>query len=197
MATNDAIAEAAAIILAESGMDHLTVARVARRAHVSSALVHYHFATKKRLLEVVARRQARQRTERRVAALGSGSALRALDALWSAVASGSGAVAERVCLDLALSGRGEGGAAGREVRAALAGERERELELLGRALPRVLAGLGAAPRLSADDLAAVVSTFLDGTAAALAAGGVAGVVRASFDAFWLALAGPGQSPASL
>jgi AcrR family transcriptional regulator len=48
--TRERILSAAAACLADGGIDELRIAKVARRAAVSSGLVHYHFATREALL---------------------------------------------------------------------------------------------------------------------------------------------------
>jgi AcrR family transcriptional regulator len=198
MGTKDTIAAAAEAVLAEIGIGRLTVGLVARRARVSTALVHYHYRTKAGLVGAVAERLAASRTERRLGALEGGSGVATLDALWAAVAIGAGAGGERACLDLALAARDERAAGGARggVRAALSRAREREIAGMMERLPRLLAALGARPRIPADDLAAAVCTFVDGVGAALASGAGAEEIRVSFDAFWLALVGPGQGPSA-
>ena len=184
MATRDTIVDAACACLVSSGLGRVTVGAVARTARVSTALVHYHFATKRRLLAAAAAALARRRAEGRAAALAGAPGLAGLDALWSSL----GGNAERTGSDLVLLGRQD-----HEARAALLLERGRERARIGAALPRWLAGLGARPGVPAEDLAATVCTFLDGAAAALAAGAPAADVRASYDAFWLALVALAQS----
>ncbi len=164
------------------------MAQVARRAKVSSALVHYHFATKQGLLLAATRALAGRRTDTRVRAISTGAGLRGLDALWTSRVAGPGAAAERAWSDLVLVSRDDGA-----VRATLAEERERERASSADPLARLLASLGSSPRLPAEDLAAAVQTFLDGVSAALAAGASPAEVRASYDAFWLALVALGQT----
>ena len=186
MSTRDTIVDAACSCLCSAGMHGVTVAMVAKAARVSSALVHYHFATKRQLLAGAAAELAQRRAEQRGAALASARGLSGLDALWGGLA-GSG---ERVAADLVLLGRD------RETRVALLAERRRELARVADALPPLFASLGAAPPVPPEDLAATVCTFLDGAAAALAAGVPAADVRASYDAFWLALVALGQTAPS-
>lgn len=184
MATRDTIVEAACANLASPGLGRVTVAVVARTAKVSTALVHYHFATKRRLLAAAAAALARRRADGRLAALSGGQGLAGLDALWSTL----GTSVERAAPDLVLLGRQD-----HEARAALLAERRRELARMATALQPLLASLGARPGIPPEDLAAAVSTFLDGAALALAAGAPAADVRASYDAFWLALVALGQA----
>ena len=188
METRDKIIDAACDSLADVGVGGVTVALVARRAKVSSALVHYHFATKRRLLLAAARAVARRRTDGRAAAVEAGVGLAGLDALWSALAAGPGARLERSWPDLVLLSRDDGA-----VRSALAEEQERERSRLAGPLERLLASLGSHPHLPAEDLSAAVSTFLDGAGTALAGGARPDDVRASYDAFWLALVALGQA----
>lgn len=182
METRDTIAEAACNVIHERGICSLTVAGVAARADVSSALVHYHFGTKNRLLAAAAERIARSRLAARSSALGAPAGLQALDALWTALASGSGWRAERSWHDLALLAREEP-----SVRRVLDDSRRGELQALSKALPRLLTSLGAAPAVPADELASVVQAFLDGLVLQLDAGAPASEVRTAFDAFWLAI----------
>jgi AcrR family transcriptional regulator len=188
MATRDRIEDAACDALTSVGAGGLTIALVARRAKVSSALVHYHFSTKRRLLLAAARVLAQRRTDGRVAALESGSGLAGLDALWMTLAAEPGAAAERAWPDLVMVSREDA-----DVRSALADERERERSRMATPLARLLASLGSHPRLPAEDLAAAVGTFLDGACTALGAGAEPDDVRASYDAFWLALVALGQA----
>jgi AcrR family transcriptional regulator len=188
MDSRDKIVDAACDTLTGSGVGALTVGLVARRAKVSSALVHYHFSTKRRLLLAAARTMARRRTDGRVAAVQAGEGLAGLDALWSALAAGPRAQVERAWPDLVLLSRDDAA-----VRSAFAEERDRERSRMAAPLGRLLASLGSQPRLPAEDLAAAVATFLDGAATALAAGAPASDVRASYDAFWLALVALGQT----
>lgn len=49
-ASRDRILEAAASLIATDGFDHVRIARIAQSAGVSTASVHYHFATREELL---------------------------------------------------------------------------------------------------------------------------------------------------
>ncbi len=190
MDTRDRIIEAACDAITSVGVGGLTVALVARRAKVSTALVHYHFDTKRRLLLAATRALAGRRTDARVRALATGSGLEGLDALWTSLVAGPGATAERAWSDLVLVSRDDAA-----VRTTLAQERERERASSAEALARLLASLGSRPRLPAEDLAAAAQTFLDGVSVALAAGASPAEVRAPYDAFWLALVALGQTAA--
>jgi AcrR family transcriptional regulator len=181
------IIEAACTSLASAGVARITVALVAKEARVSTALVHYHFATKQRLLAAAAEALALRRTESRVAALAAGQGLAGLDALWGVLADDRTA-AERTAPDLILLARED-----REVRAALRRERQRERTRVAAALPGLFGSLGMQPRIPAEELAATVCTFLDGATTELLVGMPADEVRASYDAFWLALLALGQA----
>jgi len=149
--------------------------------------VHYHFATKQRLLAAAAERLLERRTAERLAALGSGAGLVALDRLWQATQRSAADGAERATLDL-VSLAGEDADVGRLV----AHGRRRERTALRELLPALFAELGAMP-VAVDETAEVIATFFDGVGLALAAGADAAVVRSAFDAFWLALIAAGQS----
>jgi AcrR family transcriptional regulator len=183
----DTIVTAACDTLASAGAARITVALVASAARVSTGLVHYHFATKQKLLAAAAEALARRRTEGRVAALAAAEGLASLDALWAALVDGH-ADAERAAPDLILLAREDP-----QVRSALRRERQHEQGRLAAALPALFGSLGTHPRIPFEDLAATVCTFLDGASASLQAGTAADEVRASYDAFWLALVALGQA----
>ncbi len=189
MAKRDAIVDAAARVLSADGLSSFTVARVARAARASSALVHYHFATKRRLLLAAAERVAARRTSQRLARLRDRRGLAALDGLWDGLVAGAARDAERAWHDLQLLAREDG-----DIAAALRLERDRERAALAAALPPLLADLDSHPRIRSEHLAGLTATFLDGAAAALAAGASPGELRAAYDAFCLALVAVGQSP---
>ncbi len=174
----------------DAGISELTVADVARRAGVSSALVHYHFRTKQQLVAAACERLAARRSAARLAALASADGLAALDALWTALRSGAESEAERAWNDLALLARRDPA-----VRRILAAQRQAEHRDLATRLPALLASLGAEPAVPSDEVAALVEHFLDGVALALGAGSPPGEVRAAYDAFWLVVVTAGQGRA--
>jgi len=182
----DTIVDAACNVLASRGVARITVALVAKAARVSTALVHYHFATKDKLLAAAAEVLARRRTEARVAALVTGQGLSGLDALWDVLAHLP--APERAAADLILLAREHP-----EIRSALQRERQREHAQVATILPGLFGDPGIPPRLPPEELAATVCTFLDGAAASMLAGVPADDVRASYDVFWLALFALGQA----
>jgi AcrR family transcriptional regulator len=186
----DSIIEAACAVIADLGVADLTVADVATKAGVSAALVYYHFSSKQQLLAAGCERLATRRLEGRSQALASADGMAALDALWSALQSGTGSGAERAWNDLTLLARRDSA-----VRRTLDAERESELSALTARLPRLIAGLGSHLPVPADEAAAVVLHFLDGIALALAGGAAAEEVRPAYDAFWLVLVTAGQARA--
>jgi AcrR family transcriptional regulator len=188
MDRQDSIVEAACSAVVEVGIPDLTVADVARRAGVSSGLVHYHFRTKQQLLAAACERLAARRAAARAAALASADGLAALDALWSVLHTGAESQAERAWHDLALLGRRDA-----TVRRILATQRRAEQRALAARLPGLLASLGADAAVPADEAAGLVTHFLDGAALSLGAGSAAGEVRAAYDAFWLVLMAAGQA----
>jgi AcrR family transcriptional regulator len=187
MDKHDSIIEATCSAIVDIGIARLTVAAVAERAGVSSALVHYHFRTKQQLLVAACERLAVRRSDARTAALATGGGLAALDALWAALRTGAESEAERAWIDLALLARDD-----TSVRRTLAAQRQAEQGALARRLPALLAALGSRAAVPADELAGLVSLFLDGVAQALGAGAADDDVRAAYDAFWLALVTAGQ-----
>ena len=178
-------------MIARVGLGDFTVADVARSAGVSTALVHYHFATKQQLLEAAGAQLAAERGEGRRAALAGASGLGALDALWAGLETSAADGPERACCDLALHARADAA-----LRARLAAARSEEQRVLAARLPGLLAELGAGLPVSADDAASLVTRFLDGAALDLAGGASADDVRAAYDAFWLVLVKAAPAPAA-
>ncbi len=185
MDRRDSIIDAACSAIIEVDLAHLTVADVAERAAISTALVHYHFHTKRALLAAACERLASRRSSARGEALAA-DGLAGLDALWTALQTGA-AAAERAWTDLALLARRDPG-----VRRILAAARAAEQRALAARLPGLLASLGATSPVPTDEAAALVARFLDGAALALGAGTPPEEVRAAYDAFWLVLVTAGQ-----
>jgi len=186
--TKDRILKAACATILEKGVASLTVADVGKRADVSTALVHYHFASKDGLLGAACERLAAQRSQARAQALRTTRGLDALDALWSAVTAGPGVEVERAWHDLNLLARHDP-----SVRRTLIERRQEELEAFTAALPRLLAALGGTIPLPADEAATAVLLFLDGVVLAIDQGVPLAEVRAAYDAFWLVLVTGGQA----
>lgn len=188
MRTKDRIVEAACATILEKGVASLTVADVGKRADVSTALVHYHFASKDGLLGAACERLAAQRSQERAQALRTTRGLDALDALWSAVTAGPGVEVERAWHDLNLLARHDP-----SVRRTLIERRQEEIEAFTAALPRLLAELGGTIPLPADEAATAVLLFLDGVVLAIDQSVPIAEVRAAYDAFWLVLVTGGQA----
>lgn len=186
--TMDRIIDATCTALAELGLHSVTIGSVAERAKVSTALVHYHFDTKARLLVAAARRMATERAELRSRAVDSAKGLAALDGLWSSVEEGAKAGRVRGQLELALYSRADA-----DVAAALAEYRAHELAGLVKRLPGLLRELGATAPVDVEELASAIHCQLDGLTLLLLAGQDAATVRGAYDAFWLTLIAAGQT----
>lgn len=186
--TVERIVEAICDALAELGLHSVTIGSVAERAKVSTALVHYHFDTKARLLVAAARRMATERAEQRSRAVDSARGLDALDALWTSVEEGARAGRVRGQLELALYSRADP-----DVASALAEYRANELAGLVKRLPGLLRELGATAPADVEELASAIHCQLDGLTLLLLAGQDPATVRAAYDAFWLTLISAGQS----
>ena len=182
------IVDEACRVIGEGGLGVLTVGVVAERAGVSTALVHYHFDTKARLVVAAAERVAEVRTLRRGSALDGASGLAALDELWLALMAGIGDGVERAWLELVLHARADA-----EVAAVLSTPRSAARDALARRLPMLMRELGAALPASAEEMAGALDAQLDGLALALLGGQDAAVVRSAYDAFWLTLLAAGPS----
>jgi AcrR family transcriptional regulator len=186
-ATRDKLVSAACMALRERGLAALTVASVASRAEVSTALVHYHFDTKGQLLLAAAARLAAARSAHRLDALAERSGLRALDDVWEILLGSAESGEERAYLELALRGLEDDGIA-----AALAEDRAREHAALGSRLPALLVDLGTNPVAGIEELVVIVTAALDGFTLALLYQPAASV-RAAYDAFWLTMIFAGQA----
>jgi AcrR family transcriptional regulator len=170
------------------GLANLTISVVAERAGVSTALVHYHFDTKAKLLAATAERVAVRRHEKRAQALAASRGLAAVDALWEVVESNVRDGVERAYVELVLYARTDASAA-----ESLSQQRRSHRAVMGRRLPTLLRELGSAPSTAAEELTAALDAQLDGLSLALLAGAEAAVVRTAYDAFWLSLLAAGQT----
>ena len=169
------------------GLVSLTVGRVAAAARTSTALVHYHFDTKRALLLAAAEKLAAARERDLAAAMTHGTGLATLDRLWEVVHARAQSGAERGRFELALAARGN-----EELSAPLERHRREEIAALGRRLPVLLRELGSGLTGPAEDVAETVAAQLDGATLALATGRAAPDVRAAYDAFWLTVIAAGQ-----
>jgi len=184
----DRIIEAAAAVIGETGLTETTVAKVARRAGVSTALVHYHFATKAHLTVAAAGWIADARSSALRRSLGRGTGLTALDALWSDVTARVQRGTERAWLELSAAVRADP-----DLAAVIERGRRSEREAWTARVPTLLRELGVEPATGAEELAGLLSAMLDGLAVALVSGEPAGAVRAAYDALWLILVAAGQA----
>jgi AcrR family transcriptional regulator len=178
----DRIIDEACLAIGDVGLSGLTIGVVAERAQVSTALIHYHFDTKARLLVAAAERIAVQRATRRTTALALGTGLDSLDALWEQLVAGVVEGIERAWLELVLWARTDADAA-----KALAAPGATARHAAVRRLPALLGELGATPRSASEELAAALEAELDGLTLALLAGQEPALVRTAYDAFWLTL----------
>ena len=178
----DRLVDEACLALGEVGLTGLTIGLIAERARVSTALIHYHFDTKARLLVASAERIAARRAGARSAALSARTGLDALDDLWIQIIAGVTEGIERAWLELVLWARAEP-----EVAAALAAPQPAARAQIARRLPMLLRELGATPHANSEELAAALDAQLDGLTLALLGGQEPAAVRTAYDAFWLTL----------
>ena len=185
----DRIIDEACVAVGDVGLAGLTIGVIAERAQVSTALIHYHFDTKARLLVAAAERIAAQRAARRTTALNTGEGLGSLDALWEQLVAGVVEGIERAWLELVLFSRSDA-----DVAKALAMPGASARHAAMRRLPSLFGELGAAPRAASEELAAALEAELDGLTMSLLAGQEPALVRTAYDAFWLTLiaASPGR-----
>lgn len=188
--TRDRIIDGAVSALAADGLGALTIGRVASRAQVSPALVHYHFATKDKLLIAAAERLARRRSDSRATAFSKPGGLATLDAVWTSVQNLSRDRIESAWAELVLNARAK-----RDIAAVVSADRAGEQGRVAAKLPGLFLELGVRPPAPADELAGTIIAVLDGLSLALAAGDNRDTLRTAYDAFWLALIAAGQSAA--
>ena len=178
----DRLIDEACLAIGEVGLADLTVGVIAERAQVSTALIHYHFDTKARLLVASAERIAARRAGQRSDALSVRAGLDSLDELWSRLVLGVTQGSERAWLELVLFAHHD-----RDVAAALAAPQAGTREAIVRRLPSLLRELGATSPVSGDELAAALDAQLDGLTVALLERQDPASVRTAYDAFWLTL----------
>lgn len=184
--TKDTILDAAVRAVATAGLTGCTVAGVAELAAVSSALVHYHFDTKSRLVLAAAERLADRRVAGLRAALTTGSGLHTVDALWRVIEARAASGDESAWSEMrSLAHRDEA------VAAVTARARTAERTALAARLEGLLAELGVRPPTGTDELADAVLAALEGASVSLAAGEAPAAVRAAYDALWLVLVAAG------
>jgi AcrR family transcriptional regulator len=186
-AASDRIVSAAGEIAAAAGFASLTVGKVADRAQVSTALVHYHFDTKQALLTATAHRLAAERAARRAAALAGRRALSALDALWEELSGDAATGIERAWLELQALARDD-----ESIRGAVQAARTIERDGFSRRMPKLLEELGSEAPAGAEEAGRALAAVTDGLGVALTAGETPDAVRAAYDAFWLMLIAAGQ-----
>lgn len=188
--TRDRIIDGAVRTLAADGLSSFTIGSVASRAEVSPALVHYHFATKEKLLVAAAERLARVRSDSRAAAFARPGGLATLDAVWICIQSLAHDRIESAWGELVLHAWAK-----RDIAAVVSADRAGEQGRVAARLPGLFRELGVRPPAPADELAGAIIAVLDGLALALAAGQRRDALRTAYDAFWLALIAAGQSAA--
>lgn len=188
-AKKDRIIDAAADVIAIQGIASLTIARIADRCGVSSALVHYHFSTKDKLLRAAAGRLAAARTEVRQTSVRE-RGIAALDGLWQQIEESVASRTEQAWHDILLLAREDGAVA-----AEIERTRAAEWRALARRLPALFAELGSTPPAAVEEIALAILAFADGIALAMAAGAPRDALKSSYGAFWLALIAAGQSGA--
>lgn len=175
------ILAAARSLVARGGTAELTIGAVASMAHVSKALVHYHFHDRDSLLVALAERVAVTVLARaRLAPNGPDSAGgHFLDAYWSALEAELRAGDLRILLMLAECDSERV----RSVCRRCAGERR---ELIGTQVASVFEHLGLRLRVPAELVADTVAAFTAGLALGTALEPER-AARPAFDVLWLAL----------
>lgn len=174
-------------MIGEVGLAETTVAKVARRSGVSTALVHYHFSTKEHLTVAAAGWIADARSAALRQSLNRAAGLAALDALWADITQRARRGSERAWLELSSAAHGADALAPVVQRG-----RRAVREVLAARVSDLLRELGVEAATGPEELAAVLSTALDGIAVALACGEPAPAVRGAYDALWLLLVTSGQ-----
>ena len=164
--------------LLAAGAGGFSLQEVAALAGVSKGLIHYHFATKERLLARTVE-WIGVGMEARLAAAAAGSAPAAgIDALWAALSAELGLGHLRLLGELAHD-------ASADVRGTVARVLRARRRALGTRIEAVFAGLGLQARVPSELIADTVLAFELGLSTGAADVGEA--PRATFDVLWLAL----------
>ena len=171
------IAEAAVRCLVRDGVTATSMASIATEGSVSKALLHYHYASRARLLANVVTLLGQRIVVRERAAMDTARGSGAVDALWGWLDSELASGELRALLELAMQHEDE-------IATAAAAVGEARLRAAARTVEQLFAGLGLTPRMPAPLLGRASIAFMDGLAIAETS---AGEPRASFDLFWLAL----------
>lgn len=175
------ILRAAVRRIVASGAAALTMHEVAEEAGVSKGLIHYHFHDKETLLARMVEWITRNLVAREHAALAESPPRRAIDDLWSWLATELERGHIRVLLELA---EWRGPLVQSAIRASTAARREAAEESVG----HLFSLLALRPRIPPALLADVVVAFVDGLSVATGIDPETNT-RAAFDVFWLALLG--------
>ncbi len=165
----DVVLDRSVAVVVERGLAGWTLERVALEVKCAKGLVLYHYQSKARLLALTAAELERVRWDLRLAAIGRGTGLEAIDRLWGALV--DDVESGRFAAWVSLAAGGHAGVA--------AGALGQDFH---RALPRVLG-------LPAESLAdpASIDAMLDGIELSLSRAASRAPIRTAYDRLWTSL----------
>ena len=154
------------------------MAAIAATAGVSKALLHYHYADRRRLLAEAVTQLAQRIVGRERAVMEGATGSGAVDALWRWLETELERGELRTLLELGMLRDAD-------VHAASVQAAELRRQSAAETVERLFTGLGLTPRMPSALLGAASVALVDGLAASVSRH----EVRASFDVVWLALLG--------
>jgi AcrR family transcriptional regulator len=181
-----AIMEAAEGLVRSRGARGITIDAVAKQAGCAKGLVHYHYKTKKGLLEAVARHVADQRTKRWRTAFAAPTPRAAIDQSWQLLTQESGEGHLRAWLSLFESGSSLSDQAVREAYSTFS-------ETLGVAVTDMMEGLGLHLSISPTEVGWHLGSVVNGMGLQLLSGADRDALEGAYAAAWLGILSLGKT----
>jgi AcrR family transcriptional regulator len=180
-----AIMQAAESLVRTRGARGITIDAVAKQAGCAKGLVHYHYKTKKGLLEAVARHVAQQRTARWQSAFSAPTPRAAIDRSWELLTNESAEGDLKAWLSLFEPGASLSDQAVRDAFAAFA-------ETLGVAVTDMMEGLGLRLSISPTEVGWHLGSVVNGMGLQLLSGADRDALEGAYAAAWLGVLSLGQ-----
>lgn len=178
--SRERILTAATKVAQADGVSGLTVEAVAREAGCAKGLVHYHFRTKRELMDALARRFVERRSSSWVAALSGDAPEKAINRGWRLLTDESGQGVAQMWATLCSGGGELPDQAVREIVAQFAGS-------LGEVVTRTMAGAGLRPTVPTSEIGWLLAAVVTGLSLELAAGAKRTEIEGAWAAAWLGI----------
>lgn len=175
-----AILRAAADVIRERGAGGLTTEAVARSAHCAKGLVHYHFKTKRALLQATADHLAQERQTRWVAALRAKTPQEAIKRSWDLLSGESRDGTARAWASLLADAGTLPGQTANELSTRFSGA-------LAEGAIAVLGEIGLRPTVPALEIGWLLAAVINGTGLHLASGVSPDALEGAYAAAWLGI----------